>query len=186
MLAYFTSFLFSYKQFTQPSFLFCFSFMCFLFLFEIRKVLFLPFFSSQLKRKSPLFIRVDDMSQNNAVKILRWKTILVKTLQLSKYQEDSNIPGSMTVEETHRNNPRNYRLITCLPLTWKILTTQLRNLLFAWISRIIFGRIERLPPRNGRKRWPTTYRSANPQRSKNMVQKCNQNMFLIWSSKLGY
>ena len=69
-------------------------------------------------------------------------------LEMSRYLQYAQVPEGMTKGKTtliqkdpsKRTAPNNYRPITCLPMAWKILTTQIREeIYYSLISRGLFS-----------------------------------------------
>ena len=59
----------------------------------------------------------------------------------------------------------------CLPMMWKILTAQIKEISHSLVSRVVFGRTRRMSGRSKRNRWYTVDWSAHPEREQSIVEK---------------
>ena len=100
---------------------------------------------------------------------------------MNRCLQDAHVPEWMTKgkttliqkDPTKGTAPNNYRPITCLPMMWKILTSQIRgkNLLFANKPRIVPWRTERMLQRIKRHIRITLQRSTHPKWEQDKTEK---------------
>ena len=66
--------------------------------------------------------------------------------------------------------PNNYRVISLLPLIWKILTVQTERIYNSLYATDYFRKEKKIQPRNKRSKWPTINRPAYHERKQNEAE----------------